>query len=38
LTFKTAKEEDKPMLLLNANFWSNKIPLEDKAWVIQFWI
>ena len=38
LTFKTAKEEDKPMLLLNANFWGNKIPLEDKTWVIQFWI
>lgn len=38
LTFKTAKEEDKPMLLLNANFWGNKIPLEDRTWVIQFWI
>lgn len=38
LTFKTAKEEDKPMLLLNASFWGNKIPLEDKTWVIQFWI
>lgn len=38
LTFKTAKEEDKPMLLLNASFWGNKIPLEDRTWVIQFWI
>lgn len=38
LTFKTAKEEDKPMLLLNSAFWGNKIPLEDRAWVIQFWI
>lgn len=38
LTFKTAKEEDKPMLLLNASFWGDKIPLEDKAWVIQFWV
>ena len=38
LTFKTVKEEDKPMLLLNSNFWGNKIPLEDRTWVIQFWI
>ena len=38
LTFKTAKEEDKPMLLLNANFWGNKIPLGDRTWVMQFWI
>ena len=38
LTFKTAKEEDKPMLLLNANFWGDKIPLGDRTWVMQFWI
>lgn len=38
LTFKTAKEEDKPMLLLNPSFWGSKIPLGDRTWVIQFWI
>lgn len=31
LTFKTAKEEDKPMLLLNPSFWGSKIPLGDRT-------